>query len=215
MTVRIVIAEDHHVVRQALHVLLELDPELEVVGEAADGTEAVSLARDLHPDLVLMDLAMPIMDGISATATIRSEVPSTEVLALTSVLDEASISGAIKAGAIGYLLKDTQASSLGPAVKAAAHGQVQLSPQVAARLVHQIGNPQPVQHLSERETEVLSLIARGFTNKEIARRLGLGGETVKTHVSNILSKLGVQSRTQAALHAVRLGLLRDDEVGAK
>lgn len=213
MTVRIVIADDHHVVREALHLLLDLDPDLEVVGDAADGAEAVRLARELHPDLVLMDLVMPGIDGIAATATIRREMPSTEVLALTSVLDDASIAGAIKAGAIGYLLKDTHAAALGPAVKAAAHGQVQLSPSVAASLARQIGPSEEQKPLSVRERDVLRLIARGETNKEIARELQLGSETVKTHVRNILLKLGVQGRTQAALQAVRMGLVRADDIG--
>lgn len=213
MTVRIVIADDHHVVREALRVLLDLDPDLDVVGEAADGAEAVRLARDLHPDLVLMDLAMPGMDGIAATAAIRKEMPSIEVLALTSVLDEASISGAIKAGAIGYLMKDTNAAALGSAVKAASEGHVQLSPQVAASLARRIADPHEQKPLSGREREVLRLMAEGRTNKEIARELGLGIETVKTHVSNILMKLGVQGRTQAALQAVKIGLVQADEVG--
>jgi DNA-binding NarL/FixJ family response regulator len=214
MTVRIVIADDHHVVREALRLLLDLDPDLEVVGEAADGSEAVRLARELRPDLVLMDLAMPGMDGITATAIIRQEMSSTEVLALTSVLDDATIAGAIKAGAIGYLLKDTHAATLGPAVKAAAEGQVQLSPQVAASLARQTAPSEEQRPLSHREREVLRLISRGRTNKEIARELGLGSETVKTHVSNILVKLNVQGRTQAALQAVRMGLVRANEVGS-
>lgn len=210
--VRIVIADDHHVVREALHVLLDLDPGIDVVGEAADGAQAVRLARELRPDLVLMDLAMPVMDGIAATAAVRAELPSTEVLALTSVLDDASIVGAIKAGAVGYLLKDTRAAILGPAVKAAADGHVQLSPQVAVRLAQQITPAQPVKPLSEREQAVLRLIACGKTNKEIARDLHLGNETVKTYVSNVLSKLGARGRTEAALRAVRIGLVSADEV---
>jgi len=211
--VRIVIADDHHVVREALRLLLDLDPDLQVVGEAADGAEAVRLARELQPNLVLMDLAMPGMDGITATATIRKELPSTEVLALTSVTDDASIAGAIRAGAIGYLLKDTHAATLGPAVKAAAAGQVQLSPQVAASLARQIALPEGQRPLSEREREVLGLVARGRTNQEIARELQLGSETVKTHVSSILTKLRVQGRTQAALQAVKMGLVRAEDVG--
>jgi NarL family two-component system response regulator LiaR len=213
MTVRIVIVDDHHVVREALRLLLNLDPDIEVVGEAADGAAAVRLARDLHPDLVLIDLAMPVMDGITATATIRREIPTTEVLALTSVLDDTSIAEAIKAGAIGYLLKDTHATTLCSAVKAAAEGQVQLSPRVAASLARQIAPPEEKKALSERERDVLRLVAHGKTNKEIGRELQLGSETVKTHVSNILAKLSVHGRTEAALQAVRMGLVRSDDVG--
>lgn len=213
MTVRIVLADDHHVVREGLRILLDLDPELEVVGEAADGVEAIQLARSLAPDLVLMDLAMPVMDGIAATAAIRRDLPSTEVLALTSVLNDASIVGAINAGAIGYLLKDTHAAILGQAVKAAAQGQVQLSPVVAARLARNIACSHVAQPLSERESEVLQLLARGGTNREIAATLGVSSETIKTHVGTILTKLGARSRTQAALQAIRMGLLRPDDVG--
>lgn len=212
MTIRIVIADDHHVVREALGLLLDLDPEIEVVGEAADGAAAVHLARDLHPDLVLMDLVMPGMDGIAATAAIRRESPTTEVLALTSVLDDTSIAAAIKAGAIGYLLKDTHATKLCSALKAAAEGQVQLSPQVAASLARQIVAPEETNPLSVRERDVLRWMARGKTNKEIARELRLGSETVKTHVSNILIKLGVHGRTQAALQALSMGLVQTDDL---
>lgn len=207
MTIRIVIADDHSVVRQGLRMFLGLDPELEVVGEAADGAEALRLARQLRPDVVLMDLLMPVMDGITATAAIRSELPDTEVLALTSVLEDASVVGAVRAGAIGYLLKDTQADALCLAIKAAAAGQVQLTPRAAARLMQAVSAPESPEELTERETEVLRLLAQGQSNKQIARNLQIGEKTVKTHVSNILSKLGVQSRTQATLCAIRIGLV--------
>ena len=138
MTIRILLADDHSVVRKGLRLFLTYDPALEVVGEAADGAEALSLARELKPDVVLMDLLMPVMDGIAATAAIRSELPDTEVLALTSVLEDASVVGAVRAGAIGYLLKDTQAEALCQAIKAAAAGQVQLTPKAAARLMQAV-----------------------------------------------------------------------------
>ena len=207
MAIRIVIADDHSVVRQGLRMFLGLDPELEVVGEAADGAEALRLARQLRPDVVLMDLLMPVMDGITATAAIRGELPDTEVLALTSVLEDASVVGAVRAGAIGYLLKDTQAEALCVAIKAAAAGQVQLTPRAAARLMQAVSAPESPEELTERETEVLRLLAQGQSNKQIARNLQIGEKTVKTHVSNILSKLGVQSRTQATLYAIRIGLV--------
>lgn len=207
MTIRIVIADDHSVVRQGLRMFLGLDPELEVVGEAADGAEALRLAQQLRPDVVVMDLLMPVMDGIAATAAIRRELPDTEVLALTSVLEDASVVGAVRAGAIGYLLKDTQAEALCQAIKAAAAGQVQLTPRAAARLMQVVSTPESPEALTERETEVLRLLAQGQSNKQIAQRLHITEKTVKTHVSNILSKLGVQSRTQATLYAVRIGLV--------
>lgn len=207
MAIRIVIADDHSVVRRGLRMFLAMDPELVVVGEAADGEEAVHLARLLLPDIVLMDLLMPVMDGITATAIIRSELPDTEVLALTSVLEDASVVGAVRAGAIGYLLKDTDADALCRAIKAAAAGQVQLTPQAAARLMQAVSAPESPEALTERETEVLRLIAQGKANKEIARSLSISEKTVKVHVSNILSKLGVQSRTQATLYAIRVGLV--------
>ena len=210
MAIRIVIADDHSVVRQGLRMFLALDDELEVVGEAQNGAEALELAHKLKPDVVLMDLLMPVMDGITAIGAIRREVPEVEVIALTSVLEDASVVGAVKAGAIGYLLKDTQADELRRAIKAAAEGQVQLAPQAAARLLREVRTPESPEVLTDRETDVLRLLAMGRANKEIARELDIGEKTVKTHVSNILGKLGVQSRTQAALHAVRTGLVPAD-----
>ena len=207
MTIRIVIADDHQVVRRGLRAFLELDPEMVVVGEAADGAEAVRLAQHLQPDIVLMDLLMPVMDGIAATAAIRHELPETEVLALTSVLEDASVVGAVRAGAIGYLLKDTEADALCRAIKAAVEGQVQLTPQAAARLMQVVSAPESPQPLTERETDVLRLLAQGQANKQIARSLSIAEKTVKVHVSNILGKLGVQSRTQATLYAIRIGLV--------
>ena len=213
MAVRILIADDHRVVRQGLRLLLEVDPDLEVVGEAANGAEAVRSARALRPDVILMDLVMPVMDGIAATATIRSELAEVEVLALTSVLEDASVVGAVRAGAIGYLLKDTHAVELRRAIKAAATGQVQLAPEAAARLLREVRAPESPEALTERETEVLRRLGRGLANKEIAQTLGIGETTVKSHVKRILAKLGVQSRTQAALYAARIGLVEPDRMG--
>ena len=205
--ISILIVDDHSVVRQGLRTFLSLDPELQVVGEAANGAEALRLAHQLQPDVVLMDLLMPVLDGVAATEAIRREVPDTEVIALTSVLEDQAIYGAMRAGAIGYLLKDMESDELCRAIKAAAAGQVQLSPQVAARLMREVAAPENPEPLTGRETEVLRLIAQGKANKEIAAALVIGEKTVKTHVSNILSKLGVPSRTQAALYAVRTGLV--------
>jgi two-component system, NarL family, response regulator LiaR len=154
-----------------------------------------------------MDLLMPVMDGIAAIGQLRRELPEIEIVALTSVLEDTAVMGAIRAGAIGYLLKDTEADELRKAIKAAAAGQVQLSPKVAARLMREVQVPDSPETLTERETEVLRLLAKGCSNKEIAQSLSIGEKTVKTHVSNILSKLGVPSRTQAALYAVRIGLV--------
>ena len=207
MTIRVLIADDHSVVRQGLRMFLSLDPEIEVAGEASDGLEAFELTKQLKPDVVLMDLIMPVMDGIASIECIRREMPDVEVIALTSVLEDASVVGAVRAGAIGYLLKDTQADQLCRAIRAAAAGQVQLSPQAAARLMREVRTPENPISLTGRETDVLRLLAMGKANKEIAAELHLGETTVKTHVSNILMKLGVPSRTQAALYAVRIGLV--------
>jgi two-component system, NarL family, response regulator LiaR len=207
MTIRILLVDDHTVVRKGLRTFLSYDPDLEVVGEAADGAQALTKARELTPDVVLMDLLMPGMDGIAATAAIRRELPETEVLALTSVLEDASVVGAVRAGAIGYLLKDTQAEALCQAIKAAAAGQVQLTPRAAARLMQAISAPESPEALTDRETDVLRLLAQGQSNKQIAHSLNNTEKTIKTHVSRILSKLGVQSRTQATLYAIRTGLV--------
>lgn len=210
MGIGILIVDDHGVVRQGLRMYLALDPELEVVGEAANGAEALRQARELKPDVVLMDLLMPVMDGIAATEAIRRELPEVEVIALTSVLEDSAVYGAMRAGAIGYLLKDTEANELCRAIKAAAAGQVQMSPSVAARLLREVRPPQDPEPLTDRETEVLQQLALGRSNKEIASALVIAEKTVRTHVSNILAKLGVASRTQAVLHAVRTGLVSLD-----
>jgi len=211
MPIQVLIADDHSVVRQGLRMFLETDGELQIVGEARDGAEAVQLARRLRPDVVLMDLIMPVMDGINAIKAIRRELPDTEVVALTSVLEDATVVEDIRAGAIGYLLKDTEAHELRRAIKAASAGQVQLSPQAAARLLREVRTPESSpEPLTERETEVLRLLGQGKSNKEIAQALTIADQTVKTHVSHVLDKLGVPSRTQAALYAIRTGLVSAD-----
>jgi DNA-binding NarL/FixJ family response regulator len=215
MTIRVLIADDHAVVRRGLQMFLEADPEIEIIAEARDGAEALRLARALQPDVVLMDLLMPVMDGLQATAAIRADLPETEVLALTSVLEYASVAQAVNAGAAGYLLKDASAHELRRAIKSAAAGQIQLSPKVAAHLLGK--TPAPVvtpDALTPRETEVLCLLAQGHNNKDIARNLGISEETVKSHVARVLSKLRLASRTQAALYAVHQGLVPSNGSGA-
>lgn len=208
MPIRLVIADDHVVVRQGLRMLLGIGDDFEIVAEAKNGQEAIEMARLHQPDVVLMDLLMPVMDGISAISAIRQEMPEVEVIALTSVLEDASVVGAVRAGAIGYLLKNTDVDELRRAIRAAANGQVQLAPEAAARLMKEMRTPEPAgpDPLTDRETEVLILLADGKTNKEIAFKLSIGEKTVKTHVSSILAKLGLQSRTQAALYAARQGI---------
>jgi DNA-binding NarL/FixJ family response regulator len=205
--VRVLIADDHKVVRQGLQMFLAIDPLIEVVGEAANGADAVTLARSLRPDVILMDLMMPVMDGITAIETIRAEGIETEILAVTSVLEDDVVVRAVRAGATGYLLKDTEAAELCRAIHAAAAGQVQLAPAAAAKLMREVAAPKSPETLTERETEVLRLLAHGRANKEIARELSISERTVKSHISSILGKLDVQSRTQAALHAARIGLV--------
>jgi two-component system, NarL family, response regulator LiaR len=195
-----------------LRMFLSLDPDIQVVGASSNGREALAMVRGLEPDVVLMDLLMPVMDGISATKAIRSELPEVEVIALTSVLENALVTGAVRAGAIGYLFKDTDAEELSRAIKAAAEGRVHLAPEAAARLMREVSAPENPEALTDRETEVLTLVARGKSNRQIASELFVEEQTVKSHVLNILRKLGVQSRTQAALHAVRTGLVSTEEL---
>jgi DNA-binding NarL/FixJ family response regulator len=211
--IRIIIADDHWVVREGLRMYLGRDPSFEIVGEADDGQQAVQLAAERQPDVILMDLLMPVMDGITAIQTIRRDVPGVEIVALTSVLDDEQVVAAVRAGAIGYVLKDAHGLELKEAIRAAADGRVHLASEAAARLLREVRTPDRPERLTERETDVLRLISIGLSNKEVARRLNIGEGTVKTHVSSVLNKLGLQSRTQAALYAVRLGLVRPEEVG--
>jgi len=214
MPIRVLIADDHSVVRQGLRTFLEGDRGLELVGEAKDGAEALRMAHRLRPDVILMDLLMPGMDGLTATAAVRRELPETEVLALTSVLEDAAVVGAVRAGAIGYMLKSAEPEELRTAIRAAAAGRVQLAPEAAARLMREVRAPESPDKLSERETEVLRLVASGFANKTIARELGITERTVKAHVGSILGKLHLESRTQAALYAGRIGLIPQAQIGA-
>jgi two-component system, NarL family, response regulator LiaR len=208
--IRVLIADDHAVVRQGLRTFLDLQEEIDVVGEAADGEEALAAIEELAPDVVLMDLVMPRLDGIEAIRRIRERTPATRVIVLTSFLDDDKVFPAVRAGAAGYLLKDVQPQELVRAIRTVRDGQALLHPAVAARLMEEIADdsrrrePDP---LTPREREVLALLARGLSNKAIARECGVSEKTVKTHVSNILGKLGVNDRTQAALWAVREGLV--------
>ncbi|GGZ97622.1 response regulator [Streptomyces echinoruber] len=212
MAVHVLIAEDHAVVRQGLRDFLSLDGDIAVAGETTNGREAVRLARELSPDVVLMDLTLPVMDGIEATEQIREELPEVRVVALTSALDGGTVMAAVRAGATGFLLKNAEADELRHAVKAAAAGRTYVSSAAVARLVDQVNGASGPERLTERESEVLVMLARGKANKEIARELGIGQQTVKTYVSHIFDKLGVHSRTQAVAHALRLGLVSSGEL---
>lgn len=206
--IRVLIADDHEIVRQGLTTFLELQEDIEVVGQAADGEAAAAMADRLTPDVVLMDLVMPVLDGIGAIARIRASLPSTHVIVLTSFADDEKIFAAIRAGAAGYLLKDVSPQDLATAIRMVQGGEPILAPGVARRLMDEVGRqPEPTNDLTEREIEVLKLIANGRSNKEIAGDLTLSEKTVKTHVSNILKKLHVADRTQAALYAVRQRLV--------
>jgi DNA-binding NarL/FixJ family response regulator len=204
--IRVLLADDHAVVRRGLRGFFELQDDVEIVGEAEDGQRAVELAIELRPDVVLMDLVMPILDGIEATARIKAAAPDVEVVALTSFIEEERVTAALEAGATGYLLKDADADDVARAVRRAHAGEVHLDPQVARLLAQRIRGHQeaapPHEPLTEREREVLSLVARGRSNKEIATELAITERTARTHVSNILGKLDLASRTQAALWAI-------------
>jgi DNA-binding NarL/FixJ family response regulator len=209
--IRVLIVDDHAVVREGLRAFLELQPDVEVVGEAGDGRAALEQAEQLRPEVILMDLVMPGLDGVGAMRRLRTSLPEGRVIVLTSFLDEARLLPAIRAGAAGYLLKNTEPAELVRAIRAAHRGETIIDPSAAAQLVRAIAAggasppPEP-ERLTRREREVLELIARGQSNKRIALALGISEKTVKTHVGHLLAKLGVADRTQAALLAVRDGL---------
>lgn len=211
--IAVLIVDDHAVVRQGLRTFLELYDDIEVVGEASNGAEAVEQTRRRPPDVVLMDLVMPEMDGIAATREIHALSPSTKVIALTSFAEDDKVFPAIKAGASGYLLKDVSPPDLVKAIQAAHRGEAHLHPEIAKKLMGEFADrdKKPVLgELTGREQEVLHLIARGLSNREIAKELGISEKTVKTHVGNILSKLHLADRTQAAIYAIKKGLAPDE-----
>ncbi|HET9656225.1 MAG TPA: response regulator transcription factor [Kineosporiaceae bacterium] len=206
MTIRVLVVDDHPVVRSGLVGMLDVEDDLDVVGEAGDGEEAVARAVALTPDLVLMDLRMPRLDGAGATARIVAHCPSTRVLVLTTYDTDADIIRAVEAGATGYLLKDTPRTQLVEAVRAAARGETVLAPAVAARLVSRLRAPAP-EPLTPREVQVLAAVARGLSNADIGRELYISEATVKTHLLRAFAKLGVDDRTRAVTVAMELGLL--------
>ncbi len=205
MTIRVLIADDHPVVRSGLAGMLAVEPDVEVVGEAADGAAAVRLARSLVPDLVLMDLRMPVLDGAAATAQITEDLPDVHVLVLTTYETDTDILRAVEAGATGYLLKDTPRDQLVAGVRAAARGESALSPSVARRLVQQLRGD--AERPTARELEVLSGVARGLSNAAIGRELFITEATVKTHLLRVFGKLGVDDRTHAVTVAIQRGIL--------
>lgn len=208
--IRVLIADDHPVVRSGIKGMLEPHPDLDVAGEAASGTEAVVLALRERPDVVLMDLQMPGLDGASATAQIKGQCPQTQVLVLTTYGTDADIMRAIDAGAVGYLLKDAPHEEIARAVRAAARGDTTLAPAVAQRLMQRARSP-AANALSTREIEVLLLAARGLSNEEIARELFVSATTAKAHLVHIYAKLGVNDRTAAVTTALERGIIRLDQ----
>lgn len=210
--IRILAVDDHAIVREGLRWLLATEPGMELVGEAADGIEAVAKARDLRPDVILMDLVMPRKGGIEAITEIKRDNPEALILVLTSFAEDQQIFPAIKAGALGYLLKDTSPQELLRAIRDVYRGTPSMHPTIARRVMQELQRasdlPPAEEPLTEREVDVLKLVARGMSNEEIAGSLFLSERTVRTHVSNILHKLHLANRTQAALHALREGLAR-------
>ena len=220
-TIRVLLVDDHAMVRRGMRDFLGLHADIEIVGEAGDGAQAIEQALALRPDIVVMDLMMPGVDGIEATARIKAEAPDIEVIALTSFIEEARVVAAIEAGAAGFLLKDAEADELAAAIRSAVAGEVHLDPAIAGIVARRMRNGGrgeggsgddgggAIATLTARERDVLALVARGLPNQQIAEDLGITERTARTHVSNILAKLGLASRTQAALLAVQHGLDRD------
>jgi NarL family two-component system response regulator LiaR len=212
--IRLLIVDDHKVVRQGLRFLLQHESDIDIVGEAADGEQAVALVRQHVPAVVLLDLLMPKMDGLTALRTIKEISPSTQVIILTSHQGDEELFDAIKAGALSYVLKTAGVDVVVESVRSAARGESLLDPSVAAKVLEEMRRGRgrdEVDPLSRREVEVLSALARGRSNKEIAKELSIGEETVKTHVSNILSKLHLADRTQAAIYGLQKRLVRLDD----
>jgi NarL family two-component system response regulator LiaR len=213
-TIRVLIADDHPIIRDSLRTLIITEPDLELVGEAVNGQEAVEKTDQLKPDVILMDLVMPVKDGLQAIGEIKQLHPDVSILVLTSFSDEDKVFPAIRAGALGYLLKDSEPQQLLKAIHDVYRGEASLHPSIALQVIREINRPSdlpPVDNpLSERELEVLKLVAQGLTNQEIAARLVRSEWTVRTHVRNILGKLHLANRTQAALYAIREGLTNVD-----
>ncbi len=211
MKIRVLVADDHLVVLKGLTFFLGTQPDFELVGEARDGKEAVEKVDELRPDVVLMDLVMPVVDGVEATARIRQRHPEVRVVVLTSFADFDHILPALQAGAVGYLLKDVQPDQLAEAIRGAYNGNVQLSPDISANLMEHVASlsippghpPAGLERLTRREQEVLGAVAKGMSNKEIAVLLRISEKTVKSHMTRVLGKLGVSDRTQAALYVVK------------
>jgi len=215
MTIHILLIDDHPVVRAGLRALLDLESDLDVVGEASNGTDAIRLACEIRPDVVLTDLLLPDLDGVAVTQTICSRIPDSRIIVLTSLGDEdASVIRAVRAGAIGYMSKDADTTSLVQMIRSAAAGQVHLSPRATARLMREMRTPRNDVGLTEREREVLRELAAGRTNKQIARTLDIALSTVKCHVRAILDKLDADSRTEAALRALHSHILSAEELPA-
>jgi len=212
--IRVVIADDHAIVREGLRALIDTEPGIMLVGEASDGSEAIRLARALKPDVILLDLVMPHKDGLAAIAEIKRDQPEARILVLTSFAEDDKVFPAIKAGALGYLLKDTTPQGLLQAIRDVYQGESSLHPTVARKLIselHHPSSPPPTgEELTEREVQVLSLVAQGLSNQEIADHLVVSERTIRKHVSNILGKLHLANRTQATLYAIRTGMVEPE-----
>lgn len=214
--IKVLIVDDHKVVRQGLRTFLELQADVTVVGEADDGQTAVEMVRELHPNVVLMDLVMPRLDGISATRQVKALGTDVKVIALTSFTEDDKVFPAIQAGASSYLLKDVSPDDLVDAIRAAHRGETRLHPDIARKLMEQVTKQTPSNHepymegVTDREKDVVRLVAQGRSNQQIASELFISEKTVKTHISNILNKLQLQDRTQLAIYAIKSGMARTD-----